>query len=75
MPLAKNREQITVSGEAHAHLKAVVRALRRQGIPTNGTMLASQSILAMPIPDGTSSSAKVTPRKAKPQAAVAPNTP
>ena len=51
MPLAKNREQITVSGEAHAHLKALVVATKRKGLPTSGTALASAAILAIPIPE------------------------
>ena len=51
MPLAKNRELIPVSGEAHAHLKNVVDAMKRKGIPATGTMLASQVILAIPIPE------------------------
>lgn len=53
MPLAKNREQITVSTKAHAHLRSVVDAMRKNGIPTSGTLLASEVILAIPIPQAT----------------------
>lgn len=50
MPLADNRELIPVSTQAHQHLKAVVAAMKKNGIPANGTMLASQVILAIPLP-------------------------
>ncbi len=50
MPQPKNRELISISTPAHQHLKAVVAAMKKSGIPTSGTMLASQLILAIPFP-------------------------
>lgn len=51
MATAKDREFLTVSTEAHAHLKAVVDAYKKNGVPMNGTMLASQVILSLPMPE------------------------
>ncbi len=50
MPLAEDRELIQVSTIAYEHLRAVVAATRKLGIPTSGTLIASTSILSIPIP-------------------------
>lgn len=50
MPLAKNRELIAISSQAHEHLKTIVAAMKGKGIPTSGTLIASQVILSIPIP-------------------------
>ena len=50
MPLAKNRELITVTDQAHEHLRKVVSVMKKNGLPVNGSMLASQAILAIPLP-------------------------
>ncbi len=53
MPTAEGRELIPVSSQAHKHLKTVVAAMKEQGIPTNGTLIASELILSIPIPQPT----------------------
>ena len=50
MPQAKNRELIAVSSQAHEHLMRIVAAMKGNGFPTSGTMIASELILSMPIP-------------------------
>ena len=67
MPTAKNRELISVSTQAHRHLKAVVKAFKAKGVPINGTLLASEHILAIPLPNGNNGHAKPAP-KAEPVA-------
>lgn len=64
MPLAKNRELIPVSTQAHKHLKALVAVMQNNGIPTNGTLLASQLILAIPMPEPKAKESKRRTRKA-----------
>ena len=51
MATAKNRELITVTKQAHKHLRDVVNRLKKNGIPANGTLLASQQILSIPLPE------------------------
>jgi len=63
MPLAKERELIAVSSQAHRHLKDVVKAMKRNGIPTSGTSLASELILSIPIPKATIEQPKRRARK------------
>lgn len=74
MPLSKNRELISCTRPAHKHLKAVVAALKKSGIPTNGTMIVSEAILSIPLPEpakaaGVPSEKK---RKAQPSTAAVP---
>lgn len=47
----KKRELIPVSTQAHEHLRKVVEAHKANGLPTSGTLLASQAILSLPIPE------------------------
>jgi hypothetical protein len=46
----KKRELIPISSQAHLHLKAVVAAMKANGLPTSGTLIASEVILSIPIP-------------------------
>lgn len=73
MALADNRELIQISTQAYNHLKAVVAANKKSGLPTSGTLLASQAILSIPIPPPQQPTPttkpvekKSRPRKAKP---------
>lgn len=50
METKKYRELIPVSSQAHLHLKAVVAAMKANGLPTSGTLIASEVILSIPIP-------------------------
>lgn len=64
MATAKDREFLTVSSEAHAHLKAVVERYKKNGVPMNGTLLASQIILSIPMPEITAKESKRRTSKA-----------
>lgn len=50
MPLASNRELIQISKQAYQHLKKVVGTKKASGVPVSGTMLASEAILNIPLP-------------------------
>ena len=52
MPLAKDRKQITINSAAYKHLKRLQAARKRIGQPHNYTAIASELILAQPIPNG-----------------------
>lgn len=49
----ETRHFVTITVPAREHLMRVIRAKRRNGYPTNQTMLVSELILAIPIPNGT----------------------
>lgn len=68
MPLAKERELIPVSSQAHKHLRNLVAAMKRNGIPTNGTVIVSQAIMSIPIP---AAPAEEKPRRARARKAAA----
>lgn len=59
----KNRTLIPISIQAHAHLKAVVAAMIESGLPTSGTMVASEVILSIPIPQPQPVEKKQRPRR------------
>lgn len=66
MPLAKERELIPVSSQAHKHLRAVVEAMKANGLPTNGTMLVSEMILRLSVPQQTPTPTPTSKPKRKP---------
>jgi hypothetical protein len=53
MTTSADRKFLTVSTQAHRHLGKVVKAMIRNGYRANGTMVASQIILSIPIPEPT----------------------
>jgi len=52
MPLAKDRKLTPITSQAHAHMKKVVAAYKRHGVPESNTHLVSSLILSLPIPNG-----------------------
>lgn len=52
MPLGKDRELTPVTSQAHAHMKRIVAAYKKRGIPESNTHWLSDLILSQPIPNG-----------------------
>lgn len=52
MPLALNRELTPVTTKAHAHMKKIVAAHKKRGVPESNTHWLSELILSQPIPNG-----------------------
>lgn len=52
MPLAPNRELTPITSQAHAHMKRIVAAYKKRGIPESNTHWLSDLILSQPIPNG-----------------------
>jgi hypothetical protein len=59
----KKRELIPISSQAHQHLKAVVAAMKSNGLPTSGTLIASEVILSIPIPQPQPKSKTIVEKK------------
>lgn len=52
MPLAKDRKLTPVTSQAHVHMKRIVAAYKKRGIPESNTHWLSDLILSHPIPNG-----------------------
>lgn len=52
MPLADNRELTSITTQAHQHMKRIVTALKKRGVPESNTSWLSELILSQPMPNG-----------------------
>lgn len=52
MPLADNRELTPITTPAHQHMKRIVAALKKRGLPESNTRWLSELILSQPMPNG-----------------------
>lgn len=59
MTTPANRLLTPVSTEAHRHMKRIVTALKKRGLPESNTRWLSELILSQPMPNGHSKPAPV----------------
>jgi hypothetical protein len=50
MPLAPDRELVQISHQAYRHMKKIIGAYKRKGIPRSGTRWLSELILEQEVP-------------------------
>lgn len=58
MPLALNRELTPITTQAHQHMKRIVSAHKRKGLPETNTHWLSELILSQPLPTNGNGHAK-----------------